>query len=213
MNALPAVDCKLLKEPMNTSDQARPRTFEETLLSARRTMVLSEILRLAMDSFRSSKVRFALTALGMVIGTASVILVVTIGLTGKQFILQELQKLETNSVELEYSGGGAMGAERTTFNDYLTRDDEKAVLEQLPGVMYSSPIMEMHTPISYGRGMIKDTLVLGVSPQYQQIRNLLVPIGRFLDDTDDSAHIKCAVVSEKFARSRFGSADSAVWQT
>ncbi len=75
---------------MNTIKQVRHHTFEETLLSARRTMVLSEILKLAMDSFRASKVRFALTALGMVIGTASVILVVTIGLTGKQFILQEL---------------------------------------------------------------------------------------------------------------------------
>jgi putative ABC transport system permease protein len=198
---------------MNTTKQVRHHTFEETLLSARRTMVLSEILKLAVDSFRSSKVRFALTALGMVIGTASVILVVTIGLTGKQFILQELQKLETNSVELEYSGGGAMGAEHTAFNDYLTRDDEKAVLAQLPNVMYSSPIMDMHTPISYGRGVVKDTLVLGVSPQYKFIRNLITPEGRFLDDTDDTAHIKCAVISEKFAHDRFGSSQAAVGQS
>ncbi len=198
---------------MNPTEHTRLHTFEETLLSARRTMVLSEILRLAVDSFRSSKVRFALTALGMVIGTASVILVVTIGLTGKQFILQELEKLETNSVELEYNGGGAVGSEHTAFNDYLTRDDEKAVLAQLPSVMYSSPIMQMHAPISYGRGVVKDTLVLGVSPQYQQIRNLLVPVGRFLDNTDDSEHIKCAVVTEKFAHDRFGGADSAVGQS
>ena len=198
---------------MNTTEQARHDSFQETLLSARRTMVLSEILKLAVDSFRSSKVRFALTALGMVIGTASVILVVTIGLTGKQFILQELQKLETNSVELEYSGGGAMGAEHTAFNDYLTRDDEKAVLAQLPSVMYSSPILSMHTPISFGRGVVKDTLVLGVSPQYKDIRNLITPEGRFLDDTDDIAHIKCAVISEKFAHDRFGSSDAAVGQS
>ena len=72
-------------------------------------MVLSEILKLAMDSFRASKMRFALTALGMVIGTASVILVVTIGMTGKQYILQEIQKIDTNSIELEYAGGGATG--------------------------------------------------------------------------------------------------------
>jgi putative ABC transport system permease protein len=198
---------------MNTTEQARRNTFEETLLSARRTMVLSEILKLAVDSFRSSKVRFALTALGMVIGTASVILVVTIGLTGKQFILQELQKLETNSVELEYSGGGTMGAEHTAFNDYLTRDDEKAVLAQLPNVMYSSPIISMHAPISFGRGVVKDTLVLGVSPQYKEIRNLITPEGRFLDDTDDIAHIKCAVITEKFAHDKFGSSDAAIGQS
>jgi putative ABC transport system permease protein len=197
---------------MQPTEPTRRHTFEETLLSARRTMVLSEILKLAVDSFRSSKIRFALTALGMVIGTASVILVVTIGLTGKQFILHELEKLETNSVELEYNGGGAMGIERTVFNDYLTRDDEKAVLAQLPSVMYSSPVMEMHAPISFGRGVVKDTLVLGVSPQYQQIRNLIMPAGRFLDETDDFAHIKCAVITEKFAHDRFGSSDSAVGQ-
>jgi putative ABC transport system permease protein len=175
-------------------------------------MMLSEILKLAMESFSSNKIRFALTALGMVIGTASVILVVTIGLTGKQFILNEIQKIGTNSVELEYSGGGAGNAERTVANDSLTRDDEKAVLAELPGVMYSSPVVEMHSRISFGSGIVKDTLVLGVSPQYLNIRNLIVPLGRFFDDTDDSAHLKCAVVSQIFANERYGSADAAVGQ-
>src|SRR5271167_4876077 len=133
---------------MNPVDQARQTRFQETLLSARRTMLFSEILKLTIDSFRSSKLRFALTALGMVIGTASVILVVTIGMTGKQFILNQIEKIGTNSVELEYSGGGAVGAERTIYNDSLTRDDEKAVLSQMPGVLYSSPVTEMHTRVS-----------------------------------------------------------------
>ena len=203
----------LVRGRMNPIDQARERNFQQTLLSARRTMMVSEILKLAMDSFQSAKMRFALTALGMVIGTASVIMVVTIGLTGKQFILQELQKIETNSVELEYAGGGSTAAERILYNDPLTVDDEKAVKAQIPGVMYASPILEMHDRINFGGGVVKDTLVLGVSPEYQQIRNLLVPVGRFLDDQDDTAHIECAVVTEPFARARFGSADAAVGQT
>jgi len=198
---------------MNPTAHAPQPNFQETLLSARRTMLLSEILKLAVDSFSSSKVRFAMTALGMVIGTASVILVVTIGLTGKQFILAEIQKIGTNSVELEYYGGGANSVEGAVYNDSLTREDEKDVLAQLPGVMYSSPVMEMHSRISFGSGVVKDTLVLGVSPQYLNIRNLLVPVGRFLDDTDDSAHIKCAVVSEIFAHDRFGGSDAAVGQS
>jgi putative ABC transport system permease protein len=198
---------------MNPIDEARQTAFQETLLSARHTMLLSEILKLAVDSFRASKMRFALTALGMVIGTASVILVVTIGLTGKQFILSEIQKIGTNSVELEYSGGGSTGTEQVLYNDYLTREDEKAVVAQLPGVVYSSPVLEMHDRIGFGGGVVKDTLVLGVSPQYQHIRNLLVPEGRFLDETDDSAHIKCAVVTEMFAHEMFGSTDAAVGQT
>jgi putative ABC transport system permease protein len=149
----------------------------------------------------------------MVIGTASVILVVTIGLTGQQYIQEELQKIETNAVELEYAGGGATAAERVLYNDSLTIEDEKAVKAGLPGVLYSSPILEMHDRIGFGGGVVKDTLVLGVSPQYQQIRNLLVPVGRFLDDQDDSAHIKCAAVTEPFAKARFGSSDAAIGQT
>ncbi|MGA2250074.1 MAG: ABC transporter permease [Terracidiphilus sp.] len=193
-----------------SAQPATSRRFQETLLSARRTMVWSEILKIALDSFRASKMRLALTALGMVIGTASVILVVTIGMTGKQFILDEIQKIGTNEVELEYAGGGAAGSETNVYNDYLTRDDEKRVVAQVPGVMYSSPILEMHTRISLGGGLVKDTLVLGVSPDYEQIRNLLVPYGRFLEDIDDTQHMKVAVVTETFAKRRYGSEDAAV---
>ncbi|HZB89664.1 MAG TPA: ABC transporter permease [Terracidiphilus sp.] len=200
-------------EPMNAVDQARQQSFQQTLLSARRTMLFSEILKLAFDSFRSNKLRFALTALGMVIGTASVILVVTIGLTGKRFILDEIQKIGTNEVEVEYSGGGATGSDRLLYNDYLTREDESAVLTQVPSVIYSSPILEAHDRISFGGGVVKDTLILGVSPQYRNVRNLVLLAGRFFDDEDESTHIKCAVVTVPFARQMFGSSDAAVGQT
>lgn len=173
---------------------------------------MSEILKLAGDSFRASKTRFALTALGMVIGTASVILVVTIGLTGKQYIQELIQKIGTNSVEVEYSGGGATAAERVRYNDFLTREDEKAVDQQVPGVMYSSPVLSMHNRINFPGGIQKDTVVLGVAPDYQQIRNLIVTQGRFFDQTDDAAHIKCAVVTELFAKEQYGSDDLAIGQ-
>ncbi len=192
------------------AETASERSFQQTLQSARSTIAWSEILKIALDSFRASKLRFALTALGMVIGTASVILVVTIGLTGREFILNEIQKIGTNEIELEYAGGGSSGVESNIYNDYLTRDDEKRVDAELPGVLYSSPILEMHERISFGSGVVKDTLVLGVSPDYQHIRNLLVPYGRFLDDTDDTQHFRCAVVTETFARLRYGSDDAAV---
>ncbi len=196
-----------------TTTDTRLTSFQQTLLSARRTMMLSEILKLAIDSFRASKLRFALTALGMVIGTASVILVVTIGLTGKQFILNEIQKIGTNEVEVEYAGGGSTSSGRVLYNDPLTRDDEKAVLTQVPSVIASSPVLETHDRISFGGGVVKDTLVLGVSPQYKDVRNLMVLAGRFMDDQDENAHIKCAVVTVPFAQQMFGSPDAAVGQT
>jgi putative ABC transport system permease protein len=176
-------------------------------------MVLSEILKLAMDSFRASKLRFALTALGMVIGTASVILVVTIGMTGKQYIL------ELNSEDRDQLGRAGIcrrrrhGQPSARLQRLAHPRRREGRVAQLPGVMYSSPVMDMHARISFGGGVVKDTLVLGVSPQYQNIRNLLVPVGRFFDDEDDTAHLKCAVVSELFARDRFGSSDAAVGQT
>ncbi|MFP5210780.1 MAG: ABC transporter permease [Acidobacteriota bacterium] len=197
---------------MNPVEQAHRVSFQQTLLSARRTMLLSEILKIAVDSFRANKTRFALTALGMVIGTASVILVVTIGLTGKKYVLELIQKIGTNSVELEYAGGGATASERVRYNDFLTREDEKAIDAQVPGVIYSSPVLEMHSRINFGGGVVKDTLVLGVSPDYRHIRNLIVTDGRFLDESDESAHLKCAVVTEIFARERYGSSDAAVGQ-
>jgi len=208
----------LNKETMNpvseqTREQARLKAFQETLLSARQTMMLSEILKIAADSFRASKMRFALTALGMVIGTASVILVVTIGLTGKQYTLELLQKIGTNQVEVEYAGGGATPAERARYTDYLTQDDEKAVDQQVPGIMYSSPVLEMHNSLSFPGGIRKDTTVLGVNSQYQFIRNLVVTDGRFFDEMDVTTHIHCAVVSLFFARERYGSSDEAIGQT
>ncbi len=198
---------------MKTLEETRRRGFEETLLSARQTMLMSEILKLAVDSFKASKTRFALTALGMVIGTASVILVVTIGMTGKQYVQHLIEKIGTNTVELEYAGGGATPSERVLYNDYLTREDEQVVDQEVPGVIYSSPVLEMHERISFGGGMVRDTLVLGVSPDYEQIRNLVITPGRFFDQTDDASHLHCAVVTQVFARDRYGSDDAAVGQT
>ena len=97
------------QERAREQESARQDRFRRTLLSARQTIAFSETMRLAVDSFRSSKMRFALTALGMVIGSASVILVVTIGLTGRDYALGLIEKIGTNMVELEYSGGGATG--------------------------------------------------------------------------------------------------------
>ncbi len=69
-------------------------------------MAVGEILAFAYENFCSNKVRFALTALGMVIGTASLILVVTIGMTGKQYVLNQIQAIGANLIYAEYVSGG-----------------------------------------------------------------------------------------------------------
>jgi putative ABC transport system permease protein len=174
-------------------------------------MVFSEIVRLAIDSFRASKVRFALTALGMVIGAASLILVVTIGLTGKQYIISLLEGIGTNMVYVEYSGGSS-GEVNNFQSDYLTRDDEAAVVEQVPAVRYSSPMLESHDRISINNTE-KEILVLGVSPDYEMVRNLEVLDGRFFDQEDENSHSKVADVTEVFAQTMYGTDAAAVGKT
>jgi len=144
----------------------RIRSFEQTLESATKTMLFSEIAKLAVDSFRSSKVRFALTALGMVIGTASLILVVTIGLTGKQYILNQIQAIGANMIYAYYEGG-SNSSFSTVQKDELTDEDVRAVRQEVPDIVAASAMVELHDRISVGQGRQRDLLVLGVSSEYK----------------------------------------------
>jgi putative ABC transport system permease protein len=193
-----------------TATHSRP-SFQSTLDSAKRTLLLREMALLALDSFVVNKVRFALTALGMVIGSASLILVVTIGLTGKQYAMKKLENVGPNMVEVEYSGGASANAGEYN-TDLLTIDDERVVDSQVPAVAASSPMLERHDRVSFGGGVSKDVLVLGVSPEYRVVRHLIVTTGRFFDETDEATHTKAAVVTEPFATQMFGSPTAAINQ-
>src|ERR1700683_2288862 len=140
-------------------------------------LVLGEIFSFAYDTFCSNKVRFALTALGMVIGTASLILVVTIGMTGKQYVLNQIQSIGANLIDAEYQGGG----ERNANPDLLTIEDMYAVLQEVPGIVAASPVVPLDDRIPIGGGKERDLRSLGVFPEYTTVRNLLVLSGRFFD--------------------------------
>jgi putative ABC transport system permease protein len=146
----------------------------------------------------------------MVIGTASLILVVTIGLTGKQYLLQQIQNIGSNMMIAEYSGGGIYG--RDVNSDFLTLDDLNAVREQVPGISNASPMIEYHDRISVPGGSERDIIVLGVSWQYLNVRNLQVLSGRFFDDADTQARNKVALITQTLAATLYGSADLAVGQ-
>src|SRR5689334_25218213 len=115
--------------------------------TTRTTMLFSEILSIAVDSFRVSKVRFALTALGMVIGTASLIVVVTIGLTGKQYVMNPLQGIGANLIYAYYVGGSNASVSTGGSNYYLTVEDMRAVQQEDPGIQAASPRVESHDRI------------------------------------------------------------------
>src|SRR6201993_2366921 len=98
----------------------------------RLTIGLREILNFAYDAFCSNKLQFTLTSLAMAVGTASVILVVTIGLTGKQYILRQIQSIGANMIYADYQGGSNR-IESTP--DPMTIEDVRAVRQQVPSVV------------------------------------------------------------------------------
>jgi putative ABC transport system permease protein len=185
-------------------------TFDSTLRSARSTVAFRETINLAIDSFRASKTRFLLTMLGMVIGSASIVLVVTVGATGKRYALDTISGLGPNKVEMQYSGGEVMGPDNVSSPDYMTREDMKAVDDQMPGIIASSPMLEYHDRIAIGNGVTKDAMLLGVSPEYKRVRNLKVLAGRFFDDQDSVTHAKVAVIVLPFAKELYGEPGAAV---
>ena len=134
-------------------------------------MVYGEVLSFAYETFRSNKVRFALTALGMVIGTASLILVVTIGMTGKQYVLNQIQSIGTNQIEAEYQSGGQRVANGTP--DLLTIDDFKAALEQGPGIVPASPVVSLGERIPVSGGHERQLYVPAVLTDTKLVRTLV----------------------------------------
>jgi putative ABC transport system permease protein len=173
-----------------------------------RSLVFAETLSFAYDTFCSNKVRFVLTALGMVIGTASLILVTTISLTGKQYLLNQIQAIGSNWIYAEYQSG----AQRLTNNasDPLTLDDLTAVRAEVPGIVAASPVIDLSDRIPVGGGKERDIHILGVSPEYRVVRNLVIVSGRFFDLEDQHAHNKVAVVVEKLAEHLYGSPEDAI---
>jgi len=174
----------------------------------RPSLIYSEILSFAYDTFCSNKIRFALTALGMVIGTASLILVVTIGMTGKQYVLNQIQAIGANLIEAEYQGG-AQRITNTTL-DPLTIDDMHAAMRDVPGVVAASPIVQLDERVPVGNGKERDIQILGVFPEYRVVRNLVVVSGRFFDAQDEQAHNKVGVITQKMAEELYGSQEDAV---
>jgi putative ABC transport system permease protein len=175
---------------------------------ARPKLALGEIMNFAYDTFCTNKVRFALTALGMVIGTASLILVVTIGMTGRQYALGQIQAIGTNEIWAEYQGG----TERigNSVPDLLTMSDLEAIRRDVPGIVAASPVLQLNDRIAVGNGKERDMVILGVSPEYVNVRNLVVPAGRFFDQEDSLAHNKVAVIIDRMAVQLYGSSQEAI---
>ena len=186
---------------MNTTASSRTRP----------SLAVGEIFALAYDTFTTNKVRFALTALGMVIGTASLILVTTIGLTGKQYLLNQIQAIGSNWIYAEHESGGERITK--TGNDSLTIEDMEAVLHEVSGIAYASPVLPLGERVAVGGGKERDLEIMGVYPEYMQVRNIIILEGRFFDQEDSQQHNKVGVIQPKLAIQLYGSEQAALGKT
>ena len=171
------------------------------------TIGIHETLNFAYDAFCSNKLQFTLTALAMAVGTASVILVATVGLTGKQYILRQLESIGPNMIYADYQGGSQR---IDSTPDPMTVEDVQAVRAQVPSVVAASPTVALTDHISIGAGKQGDILLLGADPDYMRVRNLRVLAGRFFDAQDSSAHNKVGVITDKLALKLFGNYQESV---
>src|SRR5215468_9151257 len=145
-------------------------------------MFLEEAFRFSVQALRSNPVRSLLTGLGMVIGTASVILVVTISLTSRDYILEQVQGIGSNIIFAYYVSAGPSAA--VADADYIKMADVDAIRRDLRSdIVAATGVMSNFDHVLIG-GRERDVKVIGTDASYQSVRNIVISSGRFLDEGD-----------------------------
>jgi len=173
-------------------------------------MEKSEALNTALQALQANKVRSSLTMLGIIIGVASVILLVSIGTGIKNYVTGQLEDIGANAVfvmpgELNLGqegrpGGGVPGAgvaaSKFTFDHLNDIEREAKTVKKL--MAYT----ENNATISY-KGNTTITQVAGVGPDYQEIRNQRVAKGLFFTTSQYNTGKKVAVLGKTVAEDLF----------
>jgi len=170
-----------------------------------------EALRSSVAALRANKVRSFLTALGLVIGNASVILVVTISLTSRDYILAAIQRVGSNLIYANYEQGNNSAA--VADADYVKIADVDVIRTELgsrivaaTGVMNSFDKMRVE-------GHEEDVSVIGSDQYYPTARNVNFLAGRFFDATEVAQRAHVALLIEKLAKRLYGGQADAVGRT
>jgi putative ABC transport system permease protein len=168
-----------------------------------------EALRSSIEALRANKFRAFLTGLGLVIGNASVILVVTISLTSRDYILAQIQRIGSNLIYAQYEAGNN-GSVASADADYIKVADVDAVRDKLgsrivaaTGVMNSLDRMRVE-------GREEDVAIIGTDQFYPMVRNLDLLAGRFFDGDDVQKRQKVGLLMQKLARRLYGSQEAAI---
>jgi putative ABC transport system permease protein len=160
--------------------------------------------RIALRALARNKLRAFLTMLGIIFGVGAVIAMVAIGEGAKATIRAQIASLGTNVLVIlpgSSNQGGVRfgsGAVRT-----LVDDDAKAIARELPAVAFTSPLVRRQEQVIAGN-LNWATLVQGVAPEVQQIRDWDIADGRFLHEGDVDSAAKVAVIGQTVAQQLFG---------
>ena len=159
-----------------------------------------ETSHLAMEALRANKMRAVLTMLGVIIGSACIVLVVTVALTGKQYIGAQIEAVGSNIVYawLEQSNT----SQNVSLADQISVSDLNAIREGVPDILQVSGTNDIPMDVVASR-RVWPVRLIGVTQGFQQIRRLVISNGRYFDDADFSTVSKVCVVSEHLAHIAF----------
>ena len=167
------------------------------------------ILRTALSSLGANKLRTVLALLGIVIGVAAVISAVSVGRGGQEVITSRIASLGTNLLfvrpgEASQGGvGGGLGSAST-----LTLQDAYALLDKrfAPSVVAVAPELSANGQIVAGRENTF-TRIIGVTPDYESVRNYAVGSGQFISATQVANRSEVGVLGPQVAETLFGFRD------
>lgn len=171
-------------------------------------MNLKENIRIALSSIRSNKMRSFLTMLGIIIGVASVIAIVSIGNSGKDFIIAKINEAGGQSLTISVKSRSSDGKYNITG---LTDEDIKTV-KSIDLVQYVSPLMTAMGAMQTETVPDGMASVRAANADYSNMLGLEITHGRFYSQEEYDSLAKVCLLTESAARSFFNS-DNPVGQT
>jgi len=163
-------------------------------------MSLLEGLRGALFSLRTNKLRSGLTMLGIIIGIAAVIAVVTIGLGGKAAIMQEMEK---SGVNLFVMYAKSSGSSEQGEGGRLTLQDGESLKRALPQIKILLPASIEYTSLEVNQKRTS-AMVVGTTPEFADLRNRDIARGRFFTEEEFSADRRVVVIDQTLGEALFG---------
>ncbi len=174
-------------------------------------MNLLAVIRVAIRALLRNRLRSFLTALGIIIGVAAVIAMVSIGEGAKSRVEQSFAAMGTNLLVVR-SGSSQMGGARGGFGSQptLTWDDLKAIQTELASVKYAAPELRGNQPL-ISEEQNWTTRVAGVTPDYLLLRNWRIASGSGLPE-DPESNAKVVVLGKTVVEKLFGAYSDPVGQ-